>query len=142
VGPDAARAIVRANRFMTLATADAAGVPWASPVWFAPDGERAFLWVSDPRSRHSRNLAERPELSIVIFDSRVEPADAAALYMSAVAAVAETGIEAFSAHSVAQGLPAFTREDVTGTAPMRLYRAEVQERWLLGARSRRVPVPF
>ena len=37
---DAARAIVEANRFMTLATADADGVPWASPVWFAPDGER------------------------------------------------------------------------------------------------------
>jgi hypothetical protein len=111
-------------------------------VWFAPDGERSFLWVSDPGSRHSRNLAERPELSIVIFDSRVEPADAAALYMTAVAAQTTDGIEAFSAHSVAQGLPALTRADVTGAAPMRLYRAEITERWLLGARSRRVPAPF
>ena len=139
---DPARAIIDANRFMTLATADAAGVPWASPVWFAPDGERDFLWVSDPDAQHSRNLAVRPELAIVIFDSRVEPRDATALYLSAVGGQTEAGIETFSAHSVAQGLPAFTREDVTGAAPLRLYRAEVNERWLLGPGSRRVPAPF
>ena len=84
----------------------------------------------------------RPELTIVIFDSRVAPADAAALYLSAVAAEADEGIETFSAHSVAQGLPAFTREDITGAVPLRLYRARASERWLLGPRSRRVPVPW
>ena len=138
---DAARAIVEANRFMTLATADAAGVPWASPVWFAPDGEREFLWVSDPDAQHSRNLAVRTELTIVIFDSRVAPADAAALYLSGVAAEADEGIETFSAHSVAQGLPAFTREDVTGAVPLRTVPRAASERWLLGPRSRRVPSP-
>jgi hypothetical protein len=139
---DPARAIIDGNRFMTLATADAAGVPWASPVWFAPDGERDLLWVSDPQTRHSRNLAERPELAIVIFDSRVEPADAAGLYLSAVGAETDNGIEVFSAHSVAQGLPAFTGADVSGGAPLRLYRAQVKERWRLGPRSRRVALPF
>jgi hypothetical protein len=49
--------IVEANRYMTLSTADADGVPWASPVWYAPDGPDAFAWVSDPAARHSRNLA-------------------------------------------------------------------------------------
>jgi hypothetical protein len=28
------RSVVDANRFMTLATADEHGTPWASPVWF------------------------------------------------------------------------------------------------------------
>jgi hypothetical protein len=42
------RAIVDANSFMTLATADADGLPWASPVWFAPAEYREFFWVSDP----------------------------------------------------------------------------------------------
>jgi pyridoxamine 5'-phosphate oxidase-like protein len=46
--------IVEANRYMTLSTADADGVPWASPVWYAPDGPDALLWVSDPSARHSR----------------------------------------------------------------------------------------
>ena len=137
---DAARAIIDANRYMTLATADADGVPWASPVWFAPDG-RDFLWVSDPQAQHSHNLAARPDLAIVIFDSQVAPADAAALYMSAEAEQADEGIDAFSAHSVAQGLPAYTLDDVTGAARLRLYRARVRERWLLGPGSRRIAYP-
>ena len=29
------RAIIDANRYMTLSTADASGLPWVSPVWFA-----------------------------------------------------------------------------------------------------------
>jgi pyridoxamine 5'-phosphate oxidase-like protein len=133
-------AIIAANRYMTLATADAEGVPWASPVWFAPDGDD-LLWMSRPDARHSRNLAERPELSIVIFDSTVAPHSTAALYLSATAAEDETGIEAFAAHSVAQGLPAYTLDDVTGASEFRLYRAIVGERWRLATGSRRVPVP-
>jgi hypothetical protein len=139
---DAARAIVAANRFMTLATADVDGVPWASPVWFAPDGERDFLWVSSPETRHSRNLVVRPELAIVIFDSHATPGTASALYVEAIAEQAETGIEAFSAHSVAQGLPVFTRADVSGAASLRLYRAHATARWLLGPGSRRIEAPF
>jgi hypothetical protein len=32
---------------------------------------REFFWVSSPDSTHSRNLAGRPDVSIVIFDSSV-----------------------------------------------------------------------
>ena len=51
-----AAAILEETAYMTLATADAQGIPWATPVWFAPDGDRAVLWLSDPEARHSRNL--------------------------------------------------------------------------------------
>lgn len=54
---------------MTLATADEAGRPWASPVWYAAVGYDELLWLSRPEARHSRNLAVRRELGIVIFDS-------------------------------------------------------------------------
>jgi hypothetical protein len=137
----AARAIIAANRYMTLATAGADGTPWASPVWFAPDGDRDLLWISDPQAQHSRNLAARPRLAIVIFDSQVVPDDAAALYLSAVAEQAEDGIETYSAHSVAQGLRPYTLADVTGDARWRLYRARVGERWLLGPSTQRVMCP-
>ena len=52
-----ARAIIDAGRYMTLATADADGLPWASPVWFAPAGYREFFWVSDPEARHTRTTS-------------------------------------------------------------------------------------
>jgi nitroimidazol reductase NimA-like FMN-containing flavoprotein (pyridoxamine 5'-phosphate oxidase superfamily) len=37
------REILAANRFMTLATADAGGTPWASPVWFATEDGRELV---------------------------------------------------------------------------------------------------
>lgn len=43
-----ARAIVDSNAYMTLATANEDGRPWASPVWYAHAGYREFYWVSSP----------------------------------------------------------------------------------------------
>jgi nitroimidazol reductase NimA-like FMN-containing flavoprotein (pyridoxamine 5'-phosphate oxidase superfamily) len=140
--PEIARAIIDSNRFMTLATADAAGLPWASPVWYAPAGSREFFWVSSPEARHSRNLAERPELAIVIFDSH-EAGGWKAVYLSAVAeelADVDEGIEVFSGRSVEQGLPAWTRDDVLPPARHRLYRARAGEQFVLDDRDRRLPV--
>ena len=58
-----AHSIIDSNRFMTLATADGDGVPWASPVWYAPSDDRAFFWVSRPAAAHSRNLDQRPQVA-------------------------------------------------------------------------------
>src|SRR6188768_1710247 len=80
-----ARELISANMYMTLATADESGRPWASPVWFAPDGDDGFLWVSSPETRHSRNIAARVDIAIVIFDSTVPVGAAEALYLEAVA---------------------------------------------------------
>ena len=63
-----AREIVDSNLFMTLATADAEGRPWATPVYFTPHEYREFFWMSEPGSRHSRHVSARPEVSIVIFN--------------------------------------------------------------------------
>ncbi len=141
-----ARAIVDANSFMTLATADADGLPWASPVWFAPAEYREFFWVSDPEARHSRNLAVRPQLAIVIFDSTVTPGEGQAVYMSAVAEqlegdALEAGLATFNERSAAQGLRAWGPDDVRDPARHRLYRATVSEHFVLRAdRDERVPV--
>ena len=137
-----ARSIVDSNRFMALATADASGRPWASPVWYAPRGYSELFWVSSPEARHSRNLAERPELAIVIFDSH-EPGGWKALYMSAVAEQltdVDGGIEVFSRRSAEQGLPLWTRDDVLSPARHRLYRATVSEHFVLDSHDQRLPV--
>jgi nitroimidazol reductase NimA-like FMN-containing flavoprotein (pyridoxamine 5'-phosphate oxidase superfamily) len=112
-----ARAVIDSNSYMTLGTADESGRPWVSPVWFAHTGYREFLWVSSPDARHSINLAARPEVGIVIFDSQVSPAEAEAVYVSARAEElsgddVEPGIEVFSQMSKSDGLPAYSRADV------------------------------
>jgi nitroimidazol reductase NimA-like FMN-containing flavoprotein (pyridoxamine 5'-phosphate oxidase superfamily) len=139
------RGIVDANRYMTLATADGDGRPWASPVWFAHEGYTDFLWVSRPDARHSRNLASRAALAIVIFDSTVAPGGAQAVYVEATAeqlsgAELERGIEIFSRTSEAQGLPAWRAADVTEPAPHRLYRASASEHFVLEANDQRMSV--
>ena len=141
----AARAVIDSNSYLTLGTADESGGPWVSPVWFAHSSYREFYWVSSPKAQHSRNLAARPEVSIVIFDSQVSPADAEAVYVSARAEELSgdelgSGIEVFSRKSESDGLPAYSREDVQEPAELRLYRAVASEHFALGAGSRRVPI--
>jgi pyridoxine/pyridoxamine 5'-phosphate oxidase len=141
---DTARAIIDGGRYMTLGTADADGLPWVSPVWYAPAGYREFLWVSDPEARHSRNIAVRPQVAIVIFDSH-HPGTDRAVYMSAVAQeltgdAVDAAIERYSGRSLEQGLPAWTRADVTEPANRRLYRAGASEHFVLGRGDRRIPV--
>jgi nitroimidazol reductase NimA-like FMN-containing flavoprotein (pyridoxamine 5'-phosphate oxidase superfamily) len=139
-----ARAVIDANRFMTLATADRDGVPWASPVWYVPRDYREFLWVSDPDATHSRNLAERPEVGIVIFDSH-ETGGFKSVYMSARAeelsgAELDLAIEVFSRRSVKQGFGAWALADVQPPARRRLYRATALEHYVLTPGDQRVRI--
>ena len=139
------RELIATNRYMALATADAAGRPWISPVWFAPD-DGGLLWISRPDSRHSRNLAERPELAVVIYDSTVRPDERQALYVEAVAEQLDgerrdAAVSRFSEHSVADDLEPLSIDAVTGSGPFRMYRASVTAAFMLeNERDFRIPV--
>ena len=130
---DIARAILDTGSYIVLATADANGVPWASPVWFAKDDYRELYWVSDPGARHSQNIAVRPQIAMVVFDSTVPPGTGQAVYMTAMAelltdmAGIEHGLGVFSRKSVRQGAKEWAPDKVTGEARLRLYRANVHD---------------
>jgi hypothetical protein len=130
---DLVRTVVDGNVYMVLGTADQDGHPWVSPVFYAAEGYRAFYWVSSPQVVHSRNLAVRPGVSIVVFDSRapVGPGVAGAVYMAATASEVPAGdVEpalAIYPGPEARGGRRFTPADVAPPAPYRLYRAEVTE---------------
>ncbi|GAB1509593.1 pyridoxamine 5'-phosphate oxidase family protein [Actinophytocola sp. KF-1] len=133
-GADIARAVLDANSFMTLATADADGVPWASPVWFATEDYRSLYWVSAPGARHSRNLAVRPEMSAVVFDSTQVPLRVQAVYLSGTAAEVsdvDAGIAVFSRVSERKGIGTWDASRVSGDARLRLYRATVDAHYVL-----------
>ena len=131
-----ARSIIDANSYLVLGTADPAGRPWTSPVYFSPASYREFYWVSSPEARHSRNLHERPGVSIVVFDSRVALGEGQAVYMVAEAAQVtddelERGMEVFSARALARGGDAWPVQRVRPPAVLRLYRAVASEHWVL-----------
>lgn len=132
-----AREIMDTGAYVVLATADADGVPWATPVWFAHDDYRELYWVSAPGTRHSLNLAARPELSMVVFDSTAAPNQGQAVYLSGTAArqtdeaAVERGMAVFSRAAVAAGMAPWGVDRVTGDARLRLYRATVTEHHIL-----------
>ncbi|GAB3523505.1 hypothetical protein GCM10027575_55940 [Phytohabitans suffuscus] len=122
-----ARQVVDANHFMTLGTSEPDGRPRLSPVYFTHAAYRDFYWVSSPDAHHSANLAARPAVAVVIFDSQVPPSQTRAVYVRAEAArvpdgeLAEHCAAAFA--RVGPGAHAFTPEELSGDAPLRLYLA-------------------
>src|ERR687891_1372995 len=106
-----AKETIDSNRYMTLATADEAGHPWVSPVFYAARGYAEYYWMSSPEVTHSQNLARRPQLSIVIFDSQVVPGNARPVYMSAVA-------EMLSGADLDRGLEVYPRPAGRGGPPL------------------------
>lgn len=131
-----ARAIIDTNMYMTLGTADETGSPWVSPVSYVTSGYSQFYWVSSPEVTHSRNIAARPGISIVVFDSQAPVGTGQAVYMSAVAeAVADDdidrGIDIYSRGIEARGARAWTADSVRPPAPYRLYRATASAHWVV-----------
>jgi hypothetical protein len=141
--------IIEASRYLVLATADATGRPWSSPVYFAHIGLTEFYWVSSPDVTHSRNIAVRPEVGIVVFDSQAAIGTGQGVYMSAVARLlgegeAAAGVEAFSRRSVAHGGGRWTSADLRPGTGLRMYRATADSHWILardGQPDHRIPVP-
>ncbi len=130
---------------MVLGTADQAGRPWVSPVYYAPAAYREFFWVSSPEARHSRNLAARGGVSIVIFDSSAPIGTGTGVYMSATAEELTgdergRGIDVFSRRSIAHGGKDWTLQDVQPPARLRLYRAVAAEHFVLVTDDQRVRV--
>lgn len=143
-----ARQIIDANQYMVLGTADVAGRPWATPVYFANSGYFEFFWVSSPEATHSRNIAVRPQIGIVIFNSQVQIGTGQGVYMAAVAEevlaadLVERGMEVFTRRSLVHGGREWTPADVQGAVGIRLYRATADEHSILakdGKPDHRIP---
>ena len=142
-----ARAIIDTSLYLVLATADGTGQPWSSPVYFAHHGYAEFFWVSAPQAAHSRNIAVRPQVGIVIFDSHAPIGAGQGVYISAVAEQVggddlTQGMETFSRRSLAHGGAGWTVRDVQADSSLRLYRAIADSYWILakdGQPDHRIP---
>lgn len=145
---EVARTIIDESLYLVLATADHAGRPWSSPVYFAHVGWREFYWASSPQAAHSRNIAVRPQVGIAVFDSSAPIGTGQGVYMSAVAERVDErelahAIDVFSSRSVTHGGRALAATDVGGTSGLDLYHAAADDHWILakdGQPDHRMPV--
>lgn len=142
-----ARSVIDTNFYLTLATADEAGTPWASPVWYAHADYTEFVWISRPQARHSRNLAVRPGVGIVIFDSTAGYGHAQAVYVEADAAQVPGSdlaryVSPYSRRSVDWGSGPLAETDIVAPAQHRMYRAVARAHFVLQSDDRRLPVQW
>jgi hypothetical protein len=91
------------------------------------------------------NLAVRPQVGIVVFDSTVGSGGAQAVYLDAEAGElhgADRGraLAVYGRRSVEFGEQGFTLADVTAPAAHRMFRAVPTEQFVLDTTDRRIPV--
>ncbi|MEV5962111.1 pyridoxamine 5'-phosphate oxidase family protein [Kribbella sp. NPDC051952] len=129
-----AAAVIEANKYLTLGTVDADGLPWVTPVYFTPDGHDTFYWCSSPAAWHSKNIATTPTVSIAIFDSSVRIGGASAVYFRAQAElVPDHELEASAAlfSSRYPELRSYGADAFRDPDDLLLYRARATEHWIL-----------
>ncbi|MER5649320.1 pyridoxamine 5'-phosphate oxidase family protein [Streptosporangium sp. NPDC002524] len=120
------------SRYLVLATADRQGRPWATPVFFAARDEDRLFWVSAPDSRHSRNIAERPDVAVTVFDSHAPVGGAEALYLEVTAGPADDPVAAVA--TLNARLPEgkeLTGDDLAPSGPLVAYSADVRRHFVL-----------
>lgn len=122
-----ARTTLARSRFMVLGTVDPTGRPRVSPVWFSLVDHSEVYWLSSPDAHHSRNVEERPEVSIVVFDSTADPHTGQAVYLEATACrVPDAELADACARAFRDQDPELSFDaDSLADEPFVLYRARV-----------------
>lgn len=64
-----AEEIIKSNIYLTLATTDGSGIPWAAPLFYAIDDNYDFYFISQLDSLHSKHILKNPTVAFAIFDS-------------------------------------------------------------------------
>jgi hypothetical protein len=122
------------HRYLVLGTADGDGRPWVTPVFYSAAGEHRLLWVSAPGSRHSQNIAARPEVAITIYDTHAPDGGAQALYLEATAECVAGDARDAALAVLNSRLPASHQlgaEDLEPSGPLQVYQAAITRHFVL-----------
>lgn len=122
------------NLYLVLGTADGAGNPWVSPVFFAARDENLLYWVSSRDSRHSRNIDVQPAVAITVFDSRAAIGVGEAVYMTGTASALGASAGAVGLDTLNARLPVgrqLSSDDLGQRGSLAVYGAAVDDHYVL-----------
>jgi len=124
--------ILRSVRYATVSTVDENGAPWAAPVWYVADNKDNIYWWSPADSQHSKNIALDSNIYITIFDSTAPEGEGIGLYLRAEAyEVDGSDLDlAINLYNKSTKLFKLNRENCTGNAPTRIYKATTSQQWI------------
>lgn len=128
-----AKQIFQNIQYAALATADSQGDPWNTPVFCAYDKLGRIYWSSHIESMHSKNIAQRPQIFIVLYNSKAGKGEGTGLYIKAGVDVL-TDIDEIKEALVLLGKrrgKSFDHpEKFVANAQQRLYRATPHKAWI------------
>ena len=126
--------IIAKNIYLTMATSDAAGNPWVSPVYCAYDDHYNFYWTSKPDAQHSKNIKERNgKMTFVVFDSSVHEGTGEGVYFEGTAYELTDEKEVDIASQLCysrKDKPAKSADNFLGASPRRMYKATPTRAWM------------
>lgn len=130
-----ARKLIQYNHHMVVATADAQGKPWISPVFYMYDEHFNLYWVSDKSALHSQNIRHNRCVAICIFGpiSQEEEDKIHGIYIDAEVSELTDENEITSAASILRQRTQPDKfmikslADVAGIAAWRIYKAVPKE---------------
>lgn len=120
--------IITNTSHLTLATADAEGNPWSSPVFFAPDANYNLYWVSSKDAIHSHNIAVRRRIGLSIIGDMPDGTRDGVYYKADAHELSDTSeisvaIAALARRPQPTKFMVQSDRDVLGEANWRIYQA-------------------
>ncbi|MFO0920241.1 MAG: pyridoxamine 5'-phosphate oxidase family protein [Candidatus Saccharimonadales bacterium] len=123
--------ILEKIRYATISSVDESGTPWAAPVWYVFDEDHNVYWWSPVATQHSKNISNNPNVYITIFDTTVPEGEGVGLYLRAQASeITDEELDsAIERYNKSTAVFKLDRENCTGKAPTRIYKAVTKEVW-------------
>lgn len=131
-----ARQILDTVIYSTIATCDAANMPWAAPQFTVYDPQtKAMYWCASRMSQHGQNILHNHNAYITTYDSMAAPGQGVGVYMRADANVVTDEAEIAHAHDLLlqrhAGVPYWSLQDITAPGALNaIFKAKVVEAWL------------
>jgi len=122
-----AKKILSRIMYATIATVSKEGKPWNTPLFIALDEKYNFYWGSAHDSQHSKNIRNKKEVFLTVYDSTAPADTGEGVYIEAIAEELEDLDDIQHAHSVLQTrrpTPYWRLEQFYDDTPLRLYKAE------------------
>lgn len=121
------------TKTMQLATVGEGGKPWICNVYFVADVDKNIYWLSEPTRRHSKEIAENPNVAISIAVKTDMPviglqADGTARHIGDLKTIKNVMIKYIKKYGVGKE---FYMKAVKGIGKHRVYKMSVSKFSLL-----------